>query len=187
MPKLLLHTCCAPCGSYVLEHLSPSFEITALYYNPNIYPYEEYDKRAAELEKLLSLAEYPSRVELIIAKRNSAAFDAVAAPFGDEPEGGRRCTECFKLRLEETAARAKHGGYDYFASTLSVSPHKDAALINEIGAALSEKYGVKYLNSDFKKRDGHKRSIELSKQFGLYRQSYCGCFATFDNNRREAQ
>ena len=180
-PRLLLHSCCAPCACYVLEYLSRFFEITALYYNPNIFPGEEYDKRALELKRLLTCVKYPNRVDLTIADHDSAVFDAAAVSLWDEPEGGRRCKLCFELRLEQTAARAKSGGYDYFSTTLSVSPHKNAELLNEIGGGLSEKYGVKYLYSDFKKRDGYKRSTELSKQLGLYRQDYCGCRFTARN------
>ena len=182
MPRLLLHSCCAPCACYVLEYLSRFFEITALYYNPNIFPSEEYDKRALELERLLTCVDYPNRVGLIVTDHDASVFDSAAAYLWDEPEGGRRCGLCFELRLEQTAARAKSGGYDYFSTTLSVSPHKNAALLNEIGGVLSEKYGVNYLHSDFKKRDGYKRSTELSKQLGLYRQTYCGCRFTAKNN-----
>ena len=174
-PRLLLHCCCAPCASYVIEYLSPFFEITILYYNPNIFPGDEYYKRKAELRKLLSLAVYQNSVDMLDCAYDFEAFTSVAMPFMDEPEGGRRCRECFKLRLGETARLAREGGYDYFTTTLSVSPHKDAALLNEIGDTLAKEYGVEYLQSDFKKRDGYKRSIDLSKQYGLYRQTYCGC------------
>jgi hypothetical protein len=175
VPGLLLHCCCAPCASHVLEHLSPLFVISALFYNPNIMPREEYEKRAQELEKLLAIKEYRGRADLIACKYDDTPFKAAAAPFWDEPEGGLRCRVCFGLRLEETAKRAKAGGFDYFSTTLSVSPHKNAAILNEIGSVLEEKHGVKFLQSDFKKRDGYKRSVELSKLYGLYRQDYCGC------------
>ena len=174
-PRLLLHCCCAPCASYVLEYISPFFEISVLFYNPNIYPGEEYYKREAEFEKLLSAAVYPNSVEMLSCDYDDESFRKVAAPFWGEPEGGRRCRECYSLRLEEAARRAKEGGYDYFATTLTVSPYKDAKLLSEIGIKLEGKYGVRYLVSDFKKRDGYKRSIDLSKQFSLYRQVYCGC------------
>ena len=173
--RLLLHCCCAPCASYVLEYLSPIFKITVLFYNPNIQPHEEYDKRAAELRKLLALCDRSGNVGIHICEYDPACFEIATAMFMDEPEGGRRCRVCFGLRLGETAARAKEGGFDYFSTTLSVSPHKNAAVINEIGGALMGDKGINYLYADFKKRDGYKRSIELSKQFGLYRQSYCGC------------
>ena len=174
-PQLMLHCCCAPCSSYVLEYLSPFFEITILYFNPNIQPDEEYNKRAAEFKKLLTFADYKNKVDMVTGEYDPAVFKAVAAPFWGEPEGGRRCRACFELRLGETAKRAKAHGYEFFATTLSVSPHKDAALINEIGSELADKSGVKFLSADFKKRDGYKRSIELSKQYGLYRQTFCGC------------
>ena len=175
LPRLLLHCCCAPCASYVIEHLSPFFEITILYYNPNIFPGAEYNKRKVELNTLLSLAVYPNSVDILDCAYDSEAFEAVAMQFRDEPEGGQRCRECFMLRLGETAKRAREGGYDCFATTLSVSPHKDAALLNVIGDTLAREYGVEYYQSNFKKRDGYKRSIELSKKYGLYRQTYCGC------------
>jgi len=175
IPQVLLHCCCAPCASYVLEYLSPAMEISILYYNPNIQPLEEYDKRGAELNKLLLQADYPNRVDMLSCEYDAGAFDSIAAPYKDEPEGGLRCRMCFELRLEETAKRAKADGYDYFATTLSVSPHKDAALISEIGGGLAKKYGVGFVHEDFKKHDGFKRSVMLSKQYGLYRQSYCGC------------
>lgn len=174
-PRLLLHCCCAPCASHVLERLSPVFNTTVLFYNPNIRPDEEYDKRETELRKLLSQAEYPNSVDMLACAYDAEAFDAVASPFRDEPEGGRRCRECFKLRLGETARRAREGGYGFFATTLSVGPRKDAALINEVGGAFAGVYGVEYLSSDFKKLGGYQRSVELSKRYGLYRQSYCGC------------
>ena len=175
MTRLLLHCCCAPCASYVLEYLSPFYKITALFYNPNIQPREEYFKRAAELEKLIAIAGYAKSVDLIVAGYETGEYEAVASPYWEEPEGGRRCRACFELRLGEAARRAREGGYSYFTTTLSVSPHKDAALLNEIGAGLAGETGVKYLHSDFKKRDGYKRSVELSKKYGLYRQRYCGC------------
>lgn len=174
--RLLLHCCCAPCASYVLEYLSPFFSITMLFYNPNIWPREEYDKRAGELQKLL--IPHQDIADLIVSDYDTAAFEAAAMPYRDEPEGGARCRRCFELRLAETASYAKSGGFSYFATTLTVSPHKDASAINDIGGAMAERCGATYLSSDFKKRDGFKRSIELSKKYGLYRQSYCGCSFT---------
>ena len=174
-PRLMLHCCCAPCASYVLEYLSPVFDITLLYFNPNIKPREEYDKRAGECVKLLELTEYPNCIETIACDYEPSVFDAAATGLWDEPEGGLRCRVCFEIRLRETAQRAHKGGFEYFATTLTVSPHKNADLINEIGAGLAGEYGSIYLPSDFKKRDGYKRSIELSKRYGLYRQQYCGC------------
>ena len=187
LPRLLLHCCCAPCASYALEYLSPDYNITILFYNPNIRPPEEFEKRLAAVKTLLEAADYPNRVDLIAVDHDASAFELAAGPYRLEPEGGKRCGVCFGLRLEETAARAASGGYDCFATTLTVSPHKPAAVINEIGGALEEKYAVSYLPSDFKKRDGYKRSIELSKQYGLYRQSYCGCLMGERKNDAESE
>ena len=174
-PRLLLHCCCAPCASYVLEYLTPFFVTTILYYNPNIFPAEEYDKRAGEFQKLLTLSNYPNNVGIVVDGYDHKTFETAAMPFWEEPEGGRRCKACFELRLKETAKRAKEKKYEYFATTLSVSPHKNAAALNEIGSGLAGEFGVRYLNADFKKKDGYRRSVELSKQYGLYRQPYCGC------------
>ena len=172
-PRLLLHSCCAPCASYVLEYLIRYFSITLFFFNPNIATREEYFKRASELNKLPDVGE--DRVEIIIYDYDTAVYINRAAPYADEPEGGQRCRECFMLRLEETAKTAAEGRYDYFTTTLSVSPHKDAGILNELGGRLAGEYKTEYLFSDFKKRDGYKRSIELSKQYSLYRQNYCGC------------
>ena len=175
--RLLLHCCCAPCASYVLEYLSPVFDITAFFCNPNIRPRGEYDKRAGEFEKLPIADGYPNSVELYVCKYEPAAYEAAEAPYIGEPEGGLRCRSCFDVRLREAAIFAKNHGYDYFVTTLSVSPHKNAAVLNETGERLAGEYGVRYLNSDFKKRDGYRRSVLLSQRYGLYRQSYCGCGA----------
>jgi len=174
-PRLLLHSCCGPCSSYVLEYLSKYFGITVLYYNPNIWPKREYDLRADTQCALLGSAEYENPVDIIVSNYDYSDFLAAAAGLEDEPEGARRCIRCFELRLRETARIARDGGYDYFSTTLSVSPHKNAEVLNSIGRTMSEEYGVRYLYSDFKKRDGYKRSIYLSSQYGLYRQDYCGC------------
>ena len=176
MQKLLLHCCCAPCASYVLEYLSEQFETTAFFFNPNIIPKDEHDKRAEELCKLMELAKYPNSSGVTICGYEPDVFSSVAESYSDEPEGGRRCGECFRLRLSKTAAEANAGGYDFFATTLTVSPHKNVGLINEIGNGIAEQCSAAYLISDFKKKGGFQRSIELSKQYGLYRQSYCGCF-----------
>ena len=173
--SLLLHCCCAPCASLALEFLSPSYDITMLFYNPNIRPKEEFDKRSQELHKLLSSMQCPNKVEVQIYKYDSESFSEAAEKYFDEPEDGRRCRECFRIRLEKTASLAKSQRYDYFATALTVSPHKNAALINELGNEIARRIGVKYLASDFKKQNGFIRSIELSKRFGLYRQNYCGC------------
>ncbi len=171
-PRLLLHSCCGPCSSYVLEYLTRYFEVFLSYYNPNIQPRAEYDLR---LENQLKVLERIPGVTLVPCGYDGGAYDEAVRGLEDEPEGGARCTECFKLRLDFAAREAKRLGCDYFATTLTVSPHKDAQRINAIGEALAGKYGVKWLPGDFKKRDGYKRSIELSREFGLYRQDYCGC------------
>lgn len=174
-PRLLLHSCCAPCSSYVLEYLSDFFDITVLYYNPNISPIEEYEHRKEEQIRLINEKKWKIPVKFMDCDYNSDAFENVVKGLEKEPEGGRRCEKCFVLRLEKTAELAKQNNFDYFVTTLSVSPLKDAQLLNEIGQTLSEKYDIKYLPSDFKKREGYKRTIELSKEFDLYRQNFCGC------------
>ena len=175
VPSLLLHACCAPCSSYVLEYLSNYFHITLFYYNPNIHPEEEYQKRIAEVKRLVAALPVKYEVKFQEGKYDTASFFAMAKGHEKEPEGGERCFACFTLRLKEAAKIAKAGGFDYFTTTLSISPHKDAQKLNEIGGALAEEYGVSYLYSDFKKKNGYHRSIELSREYGLYRQDYCGC------------
>lgn len=178
-PKLLVHSCCAPCSSYVLEYLNDYFDITVLYYNPNISPKEEYEKRKAEqirfIHERFSDDNTNNKVSFMDCDYESEKYTKIAKSLEKEPEGGKRCVECFKLRLDKTAELAKLYGFDYFVTTLSISPLKNAQLINRIGLEISEKYGVSYLPSDFKKREGYKRSIELSKKYGLYRQNFCGC------------
>lgn len=183
-PRLLLHSCCGPCSSYVLEYLASVFKITVLYYNPNIYPESEFKKRAAVQEKLISAMEFENPVTLVTAEYRPEEFDSAAAGAEDAPEGGERCLRCFELRLEETARRAKAEGFDYFTTTLSVSPYKNAEALNAVGGALAEKYGVRYLFADFKKRGGYRLSVELSEQYGLYRQKYCGCKYSLEASRR---
>lgn len=175
IPKLLLHSCCAPCSSYVLEYLSKYFRITVLYYNPNISIEEEYLHRIEEQKRLISEMKTINKVDFVQGEYNPNDFFAIAKGLEDAKEGGERCFKCYELRLKETVKIALDNGYDYFTTTLSISPHKNAQKINEIGEKLSEEYGVKYLYSDFKKREGYKRSIELSKEYNLYRQNYCGC------------
>lgn len=175
LPRLLLHSCCAPCSSSVLEYLTPYFDITLFYYNPNITPEEEYRKRIAELHRLVSEVSYPNPVRIMEGRYDSREFFDMARGLEDLPEGGDRCAKCYRLRLEETARVAVAGGFETFTTTLSVSPYKNAQKLNAIGSELSEKYGVKYLLSDFKKKDGYRRSIELSAEYRLYRQNYCGC------------
>ena len=173
-PSLLLHACCAPCSSYTLEYLVPYFDISLFFYNPNIAPESEYDFRAKELARLLS--EHPDfgSVKLIVPEYDGTPFFEMAKGKEDLKEGGERCFDCYRLRLEETA-KAAAGKFDYFCTTLSISPHKNAEKLNIIGGELSEKYGVKYLFSDFKKKGGYQRSIALSREYDLYRQDYCGC------------
>ena len=175
IPRLLLHSCCAPCSSYVLEYLSRYFEITVLYYNPNIYPPEEFGKRLKEQQKLLADMEFVHPVRLVEGRFEPEAFYQAAKGLEQEPEGGKRCEACYELRLREAAREAAAGGYDWFATTLSISPLKSAQKLMEIGERLGREYGVPYLPSDFKKKNGYKRSVELSAQYGLYRQDYCGC------------
>ncbi len=182
-PALLLHSCCAPCSSYVLEYLSNYFSITIFYYNPNIYPNEEYSRRADEQKNLINALAVRNPVNFIEGEYNPDSFFNAVQGFENEAEGGERCFRCYELRLNEAAILAKSNGFDYFTTTLSISPHKNAEKLNEIGAILAEKYGIKYLPSDFKKKNGYKRSIELSKEYGLYRQDYCGCI--FSINKKE--
>ncbi|HHX56750.1 MAG TPA: epoxyqueuosine reductase QueH [Clostridiales bacterium] len=178
VPTLLLHSCCAPCSSYVLEYLSEYFNIIILFYNPNIMPFDEYNRRLEEQKRLVSEMKTRNSVEIIEGEYNIDDFLDVVKGLEDEPEGGARCEKCFRLRLNESAVFAKRLGADYFTTTLTVSPHKNSQIINAIGNEVSEKFGVEYLQSDFKKRNGYKRSIELAKQYDLYRQDYCGCVYT---------
>lgn len=174
-PTLLLHSCCAPCSSYVLEYLSRYFKITVFYYNPNIYPEEEFYKRRSEQERFISELPAKNPISFIGTEHMSEDFYRAVKGLEHIREGGERCFACYRLRLEESAAAARDMGADYFTTTLSISPMKNARKLNEIGGELGEKYGVKYLFSDFKKRNGYKRSTELSKEYGIYRQNYCGC------------
>lgn len=174
-PSLLLHACCAPCTSYVLEYLSDYFNITVFYYNPNISPKDEYIKRVLEVKRLISQMPLKNPVKFKEGLYNTDSFFTLSKGHEDEPEGGERCFSCYTLRLEEAAKAAKENGFDYFTTTLSISPYKNAQKLNEIGEQLEKKYGVKYLYSDFKKKNGYKRSIELSSLYDLYRQDYCGC------------
>ncbi len=175
VPRLLLHSCCAPCSSYVLEYLSDYFEITVFYYNPNISPAEEYEKRAAEQQHLIRELPAKHPIHLVVGAYEPERFYAVSRGLEQVPEGGERCFRCFRLRLEEAAKMAAEGGFDYFATTLTIRPLKNAQKLNEIGEELSELYKVEHLPSDFKKKNGYKRSVELSALYGLYRQNYCGC------------
>ena len=189
-PRLLLHSCCAPCSSHCMEYLREHFALTVFYYNPNITVSEEYEKRLAEEKRLI--AAYNRQVEEqdfagMHSTSRAKKIDILEAPYDpdrwfgavegleDCPEGGERCTVCFEIRLRRTAEEAAAGGFDYFTTTLTISPLKDAQRLNAIGLRMAEEYGVTWLPSDFKKKDGYKRSIELSRDFGLYRQNYCGC------------
>ena len=171
--KLLLQCCCGPCSSYVLEYLTKYFDVTVLYYNPNIQPENEYDKRLFWMRDVV--LRYPGTVKFMECGYRGEDFTTMSKGLEKEPEGGARCTECFRLRLRETARLAKEGGFDYFCTTLSVSPHKDEKRLNDIGFELEKEFGVRWLPSDFKKREGYKRSTELARGYGLYRQEYCGC------------
>ncbi len=174
-PTLLLHACCAPCSSYVLEYLCEYFDITVYFYNPNITDNNEYTKRADELVRLIREMPLCSEIRFIDAGYRPQEFVSIAKGYEAVAEGGERCFRCYSLRLDKTACAALEMGYDYFTTTLSISPHKNAQVLNEIGDELSAKYNVPYLFSDFKKRNGYKRSCELSEQYNLYRQDYCGC------------
>ena len=186
VPRLLLHSCCAPCSSYVLEYLSQYFEVTVFYYNPNIYPESEYTKRVLEQQKLISEMRFKYPVTFIAGNYDSEKFYNMARGLENVKEGGERCFKCYELRLREAAKIAKNGEYDFFTTTLSISPLKNAQKLNEIGMLLAEEYGIEYLLSDFKKKNGYKRSVELSEQYGLYRQDYCGCVFSM-KERKEAE
>ena len=175
VPTLLLHSCCAPCSSYCLEFLSNYFRITVFYYNPNIYPEEEYGKRVEEQQRFIAQlpAKYP--ISFVEGAFEKERFYEVVKGYEDCPEGGERCFRCYELRLEETAKLAQEMGMDYFTTTLSISPLKNSAKLNEIGEKLGAIYEVAHLSSDFKKKNGYKRSVELSNEYGMYRQYYCGC------------
>lgn len=184
-PTLFLHSCCAPCSSYVLEYLSQYFKITVFYYNPNIYPDDEYYKRVEEQKKFIERFPAKNKIDFVEGNFDKDRFYAMAKGLENAPEGGERCFLCYELRLREAAEYAKARNMDYFTTTLSISPLKNAEKLNEIGLNLANEYGIKYLVSDFKKKNGYKRSTELSKQYGIYRQDYCGCI--FSKQERELQ
>lgn len=183
IPKLLIHSCCAPCSSYCLEYLSRYFSITVLYYNPNIFPREEYEYRVNEQRRFIEEFPAENKITFIEAPYTPDDFYKIASGLEKEPEGGKRCTECYRLRLEYTAKVAKELGMDYFTTTLSISPLKDADRLNSIGLELEEIYKVPYLVSDFKKRDGYKRSVELSHEYKMYRQDFCGCVYSVEERK----
>lgn len=174
-PTLLLHSCCGPCSSYCLEYLSEYFKITVLYYNPNIYPSEEFEIRAKEQEKFIEQFPSKNKITYILGNYNPDEFYEMAKGLENLPEGDNRCFKCYRQRLEKTAKMAAEQGFDYFTTTLSISPLKRSDKINEIGEELSDIYKVQHLPSDFKKKNGYKRSTELSKEYNMYRQDYCGC------------
>ena len=185
-PRLLLLSCCAPCSSAVLERLTDWFDLTVFYYNPNIAPEEEFLRRAEEQRRLIAELPHAHEIQFRCGEYESEAFEALARGLEDMPEGGERCTRCFRLRLGKTAALAAREGFDYFTTTLSISPLKDAQRLNAIGGELAEQFGVSYLFSDFKKKNGYKRSCELSLQYGLYRQDYCGCrFSQMEREKKK--
>ena len=174
-PKLLLHSCCAPCSSRCIEYLSNYFDVTVLYYNPNISPKLEYEKRKVEQIKFINEFESKNKLDFMDVGYDYNDFVNISKGLEHVPEGGERCFKCYRLRLDKTAKVAKENGYDYFGTTLTVSPYKNSQILNQIGEELQKEYNIKYLYSDFKKNNGYKRSIELSKEYNLYRQDYCGC------------
>ena len=184
VPRLLLHSCCAPCSSYVLEYLNRYFEITVFYYNPNIYPESEYTKRIWEQQELISRMPFLRPVSFLAGPYDQERFYEMARGLEHVKEGGERCLKCYELRLSEAARMAVKTEADYFTTTLSISPLKNADRLNEIGMRLGEEYGVPYLPSDFKKKNWYKRSIELSREYDLYRQDYCGCEFSMNQRRR---
>lgn len=187
VPRLLLHACCAPCSSAVLEYLSQYFAITLLYYNPNIAPLEEYQKREAELRRLVSQMKFTHPVALLPCQYDGQAFVQAARGLEGEPEGGKRCEACFRLRLRYAAQEAARLHFDYYTTTLSISPMKNAPLLNQLGEEIGREFGVAHLPSDFKKKDGYKRSVQLSKEYDLYRQDYCGCAFSKAQRQREKE
>ncbi len=187
VPRLLLHACCAPCSSAVLEYLSQYFAITLLYYNPNIAPLEEYQKREAELRRLVSQMKFTHSVALLPCQYDGQAFVQAARGLEGEPEGGKRCEACFRLRLRYAAQEAARLRFDYYTTTLSISPMKNAPLLNQLGEEIGREFGVAHLPSDFKKKDGYKRSVQLSKEYDLYRQDYCGCAFSKAQRQREKE
>ena len=186
-PRLLLHSCCAPCSSYVLEYLSAYFKITVFYYNPNIYPESEYTKRILEQQKLISEMHFKNPVSFLAGSYDKERFYEMAKGLEEVKEGGERCMKCYEMRLKKTAQKAAEGGFDFFTTTLSISPMKNAQKLNEIGRSVGAEYGKEYLLSDFKKKNGYKRSIELSAIYGLYRQDYCGCEFSYKARKSQAE
>ena len=186
LPTVLLHSCCAPCSSEVIKRLAENFKVTVFYYNPNIEPKEEYEKRKNEQLRFIELInkEVKNKVTFLDSDYDNDSFENIAKGLEDAPEGGQRCHNCYELRLKKTASKAKENNYDYFCTTLTVSPYKNSQVINLLGDKISKEYNIKYLFSDFKKENGYKNSIEYSKKYNLYRQDYCGCnySKNFQNN-----
>ncbi len=187
VPSVLLHSCCGPCSSYVLEYLSQYFSVTVFYFNPNIFPEEEYAMRVREQERFIQ--EFPTKhpVSFLEGEYDRKRFHDMAKGLEMEPERGERCRKCYRMRLVETASCAKANRFDYFTTTLSISPQKDSQVLNAIGKSVSEEYGVRYLYSDFKKKNGYLRSTELSKKYGMYRQDYCGCEYSLRDRERQKE
>ncbi|MBQ7148925.1 MAG: epoxyqueuosine reductase QueH [Pseudobutyrivibrio sp.] len=187
VPSLLLHSCCGPCSSYCIEYLSQYFNITVFYYNPNIYPDEEYYLRVKEQQRFIEA--FPTRhpVSFIEGDYDKESFYEIARGLEQEPEKGARCFKCYDLRLRRTAQVAREKGFDFFTTTLTISPMKDSQVLNEIGIRISEELGVKWLPSDFKKREGYKRSSELSREYEMYRQDYCGCVFSYNSRKKDME
>ncbi|MBR5952691.1 MAG: epoxyqueuosine reductase QueH [Pseudobutyrivibrio sp.] len=184
-PKLLLHSCCGPCSSYCIEYLSQYFSITVFYYNPNIYPAEEYYHRVKEQQRFISQFPTKHKVYFIEGDFDTDKFYEIAKGLENEPEKGARCHKCYDLRLRRTAEVALEKGFDFFTTTLTISPMKDSQILNEIGLAIADELGVKWLPSDFKKREGYKRSTELSREYNMYRQDYCGCVYSYRDRQQQ--
>lgn len=187
VPSLLLHSCCAPCSSYCIEYISQFFYVTVFYYNPNIYPDEEYYHRVKEQQRFIK--EFPTKypVKFIEGDYDKSSFYEIAKGLEKEPEKGKRCQRCYDLRLRRTAAVAKEKGFDFFSTTLTISPMKDSQVLNEIGASIGTELGINWLYSDFKKREGYKRSTEISKEYDMYRQDYCGCVYSYNERQLQKQ
>ena len=187
VPSLLLHSCCAPCSSYCIEYLSQFFYVTVFYYNPNIYPDEEYYHRVKEQQRFIK--EFPTKypVKFIEGDYDKSSFYEIAKGLEKEPEKGKRCHRCYDLRLRRTAAVAKEKGFDFFSTTLTISPMKDSQVLNEIGDSIGKELGINWLYSDFKKREGYKRSTEISREYDMYRQDYCGCVYSYNERQLQKQ
>ena len=187
VPSLLLHSCCAPCSSYCIEYLSQYFHVTVFYYNPNIYPDDEYYHRVKEQQRFIN--EFPTKyqVDFIEGDYDKSSFYDIAKGLEKEPEKGKRCHKCYDLRLRRTATVAKEKMFDFFSTTLTISPMKDSQVLNEIGEAIGKELGVNWLYSDFKKKEGYKRSTEISKEYDMYRQDYCGCVYSYNERQLQKQ